>query len=79
MDDYRHLRKAHENDDEDRELLTSEYSPSEAKECLDEMKHISKLISDVSYSKAILALINAWAKYIFMNLYSFLFRALLPS
>lgn len=48
MDDYKHLRKAHENDDDEKELLGSEYSPSEAKECLDNMKYISNLIADVS-------------------------------
>ena len=46
MDDYTHLRKAHK--DEDREtLLGKELSPTEAKECLDNMKEISRLIERV--------------------------------
>jgi hypothetical protein len=46
MEDYTHLRKAH-NDDEKEALLGDELSPTEAKECLDKMKEISELIQKV--------------------------------
>ena len=46
MDDFRHLRKAHK-DDEKESLLGDELSPVEAKECLDTMKEIAALIERV--------------------------------
>jgi hypothetical protein len=48
MEDYTHLRKAGGKDDEREALLAGQqHSPTEAKECLDEMKKISALIADV--------------------------------
>lgn len=49
MDDYTHLRKAH-NDGEKEALLGNELSPTEAKECLDKMKEISELIEKVLFA-----------------------------
>jgi hypothetical protein len=46
MDDYTHLRKAHKDEDKET-LLGKELSPTEAKECLDSMKEISRLIERV--------------------------------
>lgn len=46
MDDFRHLRKAHKDDDKE-SLLGDELSPVDAKECLDSMKEISALIERV--------------------------------
>lgn len=46
MDDFRHLRKAHK-DDEQESLLGDELSPVEAKQCLDTMKEIAALIEKV--------------------------------
>lgn len=48
MEDYTHLRKAHKDDDKET-LLGRELSPVEAKECLDSMKEISTLITNVTY------------------------------
>lgn len=48
MDDYTHLRKAHK-DEEKEALLSTELSPTEAKECLDNMKEISALIEKVTF------------------------------
>ena len=48
MEDFTHLRKAHK-DNEKETLLGNELSPTEAKECLDTMKEISRLITEVSF------------------------------
>jgi predicted transcriptional regulator len=47
MEDYSHLRKAHK-DEEKETLLNAELSASDAKECLDTMKEISRLIEKVT-------------------------------
>ena len=54
MDDYRHLRKSHDDDEDDKQTLLGEekgeeVEPLEAKECLDQMKHISELITEVTF------------------------------
>jgi len=46
MEDYSHLRKA-SKDGEKEPLLQDELSPTEAKECLNNMKEISLLIERV--------------------------------
>jgi hypothetical protein len=49
MEDFSHLRKAGGHDGEKDALLAEghQHSPTEAKECLDSMKHISTLIANV--------------------------------
>lgn len=51
MEDYKHLRKAQDEEDEDEklELLTHDMSPTAAKECLENMKYISDLIAKVGF------------------------------
>ena len=48
MEDCTYLRKA--SKDEEESLLNSEHRPTEARECLNEMKRISDLIAEVSPS-----------------------------
>ena len=49
MEDYTHLRKTHKEDEGETLLAETEMNAVESLQCLNEMKHISHLISKVTF------------------------------